>query len=248
MRLGRVSMTMPSYHYSYLVGTLLFCAAWVACFVLGRNYRSQILWGTLISAPLALTSILFIPQYWTPPSLFNLDQRFRVGIEDVIWAASVGGIGSVVGEIFLKEKLSKSRSQRHKRHYAPFVVMVVVFVILEFWRPGKTIYNTVIAFAICALVVSFLRRDLVPLMLTSAAVFTALYFALFEYLLLLYPGFIQRYYNIPHLLGIYVFRVPVEELMFAASGGAVWSIAYEYVRGYRISSATPPQAAQSPGR
>jgi hypothetical protein len=238
---------MPSYHYSYLIGTLLFCAAWVACFVLGKNYRAQILWGTLISAPLALTSILFIPQYWTPPSLFNLDQRFRVGIEDLIWAASVGGIGSVVGEIFLKEKLSRSRSQQHKRHYAPFAVMVAVFVILDFWHPGKTIYNTIIAFAICALVVCFLRRDLLPLMLTSAVVFTALYFALFLELLLLYPEFIKRYYNIPHLLGIYVLGVPIEELMFAASGGAVWSVAYEYIRGYRMSAGTPLGLAQAQG-
>jgi hypothetical protein len=238
---------MPGYHYSYLIGTLLFCAAWAVCFILGKNYRPQILWGTLISAPLALTSILFIPQYWTPPSLFNLDQRFRVGIEDVIWAASVGGIGSVVGEIFLKEKLAKSRSQPHKRHYVPFVVMVVAFVALEFWHPEKTIYNTIIAFVICALIVFFLRRDLTPLMLTSAAVFTILYFALFLELLLLYPEFVQRYYNIPHLLGIYVLGVPLEELMFAASGGAVWSVAYEYIRGYRMSPGTL-HLAQSQGR
>src|SRR2546430_9343736 len=45
-------------------------------------FRSQMIWGTVISTPLALTSILFIPQYWTPPSLFDLDARFRVGIED----------------------------------------------------------------------------------------------------------------------------------------------------------------------
>ena len=67
-------------------------AAWLACYLLGKNYRTEIRWGTLISAPLALTSILFIPQYWTPPSLFDLDQKIRVGIEDFLWAAAVGGI------------------------------------------------------------------------------------------------------------------------------------------------------------
>jgi len=30
---------MPGYHYSYLIGTLLFCAAWVVCFIFGKNYR-----------------------------------------------------------------------------------------------------------------------------------------------------------------------------------------------------------------
>ena len=233
-----------NYHYSYLIGTLLFGAAWVVCFVLGKNYRAQIRWGTVVSAPLALTSILFVPQYWTPPSLFDLDERFRVGIEDVLWAAAVGGIASVIGEIFLKERLSRSRGQRHKRHYAPFIVLACVFAVLEFWHPGKTIYNTIISFTVCGLVVAYLRRDLIVLMLINALIFAALYFVLFGYLLLLYPDFVHRYYNVSKLLGIYISRVPIEELMFAASGGAIWSVAYEYLQGYRLSTGGPSRLAE----
>jgi Lycopene cyclase len=230
---------MLNYHYSYLKGTLIFAAAWVACLVLGKKYRPQLMWGTLISAPLGLTSILFVPQYWTPPSLFDLDKRFRVGIEDILWAAAVGGIASVIAEILLKEKLARNRNQPHKRHYAPFAVMVGLFVVLELWHPGKTIYNTIISFAACALVVAFLRRDLVLPMIAGALDFTLLYAALFVYFLALYPDFIQRYYNIPNLLGIYIFKVPIEEFMFAASGGAVWSVAYEYLQGYRVALGRP---------
>jgi hypothetical protein len=61
---------MQNYHYSYLAGALIFDLAWLACYLVGKNYRSEIRWVTLISAPLALTGILFVPQYWTPPSLF----------------------------------------------------------------------------------------------------------------------------------------------------------------------------------
>jgi len=64
------------------------------------------------------------------PSLFDLDQRIRVGIEDVLWAAAVGGIASVVAEILLKERLSALRKGVRKRHLAPFVVVVVVFYCL----------------------------------------------------------------------------------------------------------------------
>ena len=45
------------------------------------------------------------------------------------------------------------------------------------------------------------------------------------------------YYNLPNLLGIYVRGVPIEEVLFAATGGAVWSVAYEYVYGYRLERA-----------
>jgi hypothetical protein len=225
---------MQNYHYSYLVGALIFDAAWLACYILGKNYRTEIRWGTLISAPLALTSILFIPQYWTPPSLFNLDQKIKVGIEDFLWAAAVGGIACVVAEISLKERLSQLRQVARKRHYAPFVVIVAVFVALELWHSDKTIYNCIIAFAIGALVIAVLRTDLIPTMLIGVLTFTALYFVLFLIVLRLYPDFITSFYNIPHLLGIYILGVPIEELLFAGTGGAIWSVAYEYLQGYRL--------------
>lgn len=230
---------MPDYHYSYLVGVLIFGAAWVVCYIVGKKYRAEIRWGTLIAAPMALTSLLFIPQYWTPPSLFDLDNKIRVGIEDVLWAAAVGGIASVVGEILLEERLSTIRKAGRRRHFAPFVILVVVFVALEYWHPGKTIYNTIIAFAVGALVVAYRRSDLVPTMLTGALSFAVLYFALFLCFLFLYPEFVRRYYTIQNLLGIYVAGVPIEELLFAATGGAIWSVAYEYVQGYRFAPAAP---------
>jgi Lycopene cyclase len=228
---------LPGYHYSYLVGAIIFGLAWVVCFTLGRNYRTEIRWGTMIAAPMALTSILFVPQYWTPPSLFNLDTKIRVGIEDFLWAAAVGGIASVVGEILLREKLAALRKSRHKRHYAPFVLIVVVFVALRFGLHRLTMESTIISFALGAVVLACVRPNLVPLMLTSTASFTILYFLLFRCVLTLYPDFVCDFYTLNHLLGIYVSGVPIEELLFAATGGAIWSVAYEYAHGYRLEAA-----------
>src|SRR5689334_22366207 len=194
-------MTMND-HFAYLVGAFLFDAAWLACYLIRKRYRSQIIWGTAMTTPLALTSFLFVPQYWTPPSLFDLDARFRVGIEDFLWAGAVGGIASVVGELFLKERLAARRKEHRKKHYAPFIVMLAVFLILWRFYPNKNIYNTAIAFAVCAVVVAFLRSDLIPTMLIGATVFTILYFLLFVYFLALYPDLIERYYNLQNISGI----------------------------------------------
>jgi hypothetical protein len=225
---------VPDYHYSYLIGTLLFVAAWMVCLIAGKRFQPQSAWGALVSAPFAITSILFIPQYWTPPSLFDLDARYKVGIEDFLWAGAVGGIASVIGEILLEERLAKKRREQRKKHILPFMVLAVLLVGLQLWRPEKTIYNMIIALTICAAVVVLRRPDLLVLMVVGAATFTVLYWALFEILLRLYPGFIEKFYNVPNLLGYYVLGVPVEELLFAASGGAVWSVAYEYLQGYRL--------------
>ncbi len=228
---------LPSYHYSYLVGVIIFWVAWLVCAALGKAYRSEMRWGTFIAAPFALTSLLFVPQYWTPPSLFDLDQKIRVGIEDFLWAAAVGGIAAIVGEISLEERLGAIRKSRHKRHYVPFIAAIVVFLALEFGLHWKTMTSTIAGLAVCALVLAYLRRDLILLMLVSASSFTVLYFVLFLVVLAFYPEFVRRYYNLPNLLGIYVRGVPIEEVLFAATGGAVWSVAYEYVYGYRLERA-----------
>jgi Lycopene cyclase len=227
---------MPNYHYAYLVGTGIFWVVWIVCFLLGKRYRSHIGWGTLIATPMALTSILFVPQYWTPDSLFNLDRRIRVGVEDFLWAAAVGGIASVIGEVLIKDKLAALRKTRHKRHYTPFVFIVVLFIALEFWR-NNTMDNAILSAGAGALMLAYLRPNLIPLMVVSTISFTILYFVLFLTVLALYPDFVARFYNLPNLLGIYVCKVPIEELLFAATFGAIWSVAYEYVHGYRLEAA-----------
>lgn len=230
---------MANYHYSYLIGVLIFWAGWLTCYAAGKSYRAEIRWGPLISAPMAITSPFFIPQYWMPPSLFDLDQRMKIGIEDVLWAAAGGGIASVIGEILLKDRLGKIRKAKRSRHYAPFIVMVVVFFALKFWHPEKNIYNTIIALAVAAIVIALRRSGLIPTMLVGTMSFAVLYFVMFRIVLCLYPEFVQRYYNVPKPLGIYVFGAPVEELLFAAAGGAVWSVGYEYLHGYTRTPAEP---------
>jgi hypothetical protein len=63
-------------HDSYLLGVLIVGAAWILFSMFWKNYRAEIRWGTLI----------FVPPCWTPPALFNLDRKLRVGNEDFLWA------------------------------------------------------------------------------------------------------------------------------------------------------------------
>lgn len=105
---------MPGYHYSYLVGVLIFGAAWVVCHVVAKTHRAEIRWGTLIAAPMALTSLLFVPQYWRPPSLFDLDMRIRVGIEDVPWAAAARISLRARGTLLTHGKPCPCKTKSHK--------------------------------------------------------------------------------------------------------------------------------------
>ena len=196
-----VAIVIGTTHYWYLVGVLIWAEVWVGIYIFIKKYRSDLEWGSLTSAPIALINVLFVPQYWTPPSLFGLDAKIRVGIEDFLWAAAVGGISSVVTEILLKEKLSVIRKAARKPNVAPFLVLLITFTTLWFWFPGKVIYDIIIALALGAFVTAFLRPDLILSMLARALSFTVLYIALIQFLLAMYPTFVQRYYNVPNLLG-----------------------------------------------
>jgi hypothetical protein len=232
---------MPDYQYSWFAGSLIFLAAWTALYIFAREHRVQMVWGTLLAIPFAFTGFLFIPEYWSPPSLFDLAQRFGISIEDVLWSGAVGGIASSVSEIVFHERLQEMRQRSGERRYGPLFVMVGVFLALEFLRPADSIYNMIIAFAAGAGLIAIMRRDLIGRMARGAAIFAVVYLLLFVWFLSLYPEFIPRYYNIPRLLGIYILGVPVEEPLFAFSGGAVWTVFYEYVHAYRLVSAMPPR-------
>jgi len=51
----------------------------------------------------------------------------------------------------------------------------------------------------------------------------------------LFPGYVPAIWNLPAISGILVAGVPVEELLFAASLGAMWSSVYEHFGWYRFS-------------
>jgi hypothetical protein len=226
-----------NYHYAYFVGTVIFWIAWAGCFIAGKSYRNEIRWGTLLACPTALTSPLFVPSYWNPDSLFNLDHRFRIGIEDFLWAAAVGGIAAVVGEILLEDNLSAVRSRRHHRHYWPFALIAVAFVTLEYFHWHPVMVNVVIAAAVGIVLFAVFRPDLIPLMAVSTASFLVLYLLLYIAVLYLYPDFVVNFYNRSALSGTKILGVPIEELLFAGAFGSIWSVGYEYAYGYRLESA-----------
>ena len=57
------------------------------------------------------------------------------------------------------------------------------------------------------------RPDRVPEKLVGALSFTVLYFAWILSLLSLYPEYVQRYCNVPDLLGIYVLGLLIDQLL-----------------------------------
>jgi len=227
---------MLDYHFSYAVGAVLYAAAWGIFFLFNPRFRNQMLLGSALSAPFALSGFLFMPLYWHPPSLFNLDLRVGIGFEDVLWSAAVGGIAAVTGEILFREPLVRIESQAKRNVFVPIAATVLVFAALELLNRHAAMNNLLAGFVTGGAVVAAVRRDLILYMLRSGAAFTAVYFLLFCSLMLIFPEFVSRYWNAKALVGVYVLGVPVEELEFAFTGGALWSALWAYSRGFGLAA------------
>jgi hypothetical protein len=65
-------MSMLSEQYVWLVWSSVFLVPWLAAFAAFPRHRKAMLWASLFTTPFGLTEPLFVPEYWSPPSLFDL--------------------------------------------------------------------------------------------------------------------------------------------------------------------------------
>ncbi len=72
-------------HYAWFVWSLLLLLVWLVIYTAKRNLRREMLRVSLWTMPFGLTEPLFVPEYWNPPSLFDLAQRTGFDIESLIF-------------------------------------------------------------------------------------------------------------------------------------------------------------------
>jgi hypothetical protein len=64
------------------------------------------MWASLFTMPLGATEPLFVPAYWSPPSLVDLARTTGFDIESFIFAFGIGGIGAVLYNVLMGRELS----------------------------------------------------------------------------------------------------------------------------------------------
>src|SRR3989338_10389481 len=100
----------------WFVLTLIFLLIWIVIFIFVKRSRKEMLWASILTAPFGLTEPLFVPEYWNPPSLFNLAAKTGFDIESIIFCFSIGGIGVILYEFFFKVKHQEiSKHEKHSR-------------------------------------------------------------------------------------------------------------------------------------
>ncbi len=220
--------------YVWLGWASAFLVPWFILYFTYPVHRKAMLWASTFTTPFGLTEPIFVPEYWSPPSLFDLAIRTGFDIESLIFCFAIGGLGVVLynvvsGARFQRVDEGYRHSPVHRHHRwaiaAPFIAFPLLYFLLPSWNP---IYPAFIAMIIGAAAAVLCRPDLKFKTWMGGVLFTGLYWIYIEGLELLSPGFVEKVWNLDALSGGMMLHSPLEELIFAFTFGMYWAGVYEH--------------------
>lgn len=223
----------------WLTFSLFFLVIWFFIWILIPRSRKEMFWVSLFTMPFGLTEPLFVPEYWNPPSLFNLATTTGFDIESLIFCFAIGGIGSVLYESIVagthrKMTRHEMHKKRHRFHKLALASSFIVFLILYSITTLNAIYTSIIAMFVGGIAAILCRPDLKKKIFVGSLTFLFLYFIFFLLFNITYPGIVSAVWNLRALSGVLIAGVPLEELLFALTFGMLWSSFYEHLLWYHI--------------
>lgn len=227
--------------YVWLIWSIVILGIWAVIYFFKKDYRKMMLpvsFGTML---FGLTEPLFVPEYWSPPSLFDLAEKTGFDIESFIFSFSIGGIGAVLYHLVFCAKPvrmdeTEKKHVRHRFHLYALFAPFAVFPFLSVATNLNHIYCGIIALFAGAMATLYCRPDLTRKILVGGLLFTVLYFIYFGSILIFFPEYIKTYWNLDAISNLFVLGIPLEELLFAFSFGAYWSGIYEHFAWYAVVS------------
>lgn len=90
--------------YAFIIGNLLFLLVWIILFTIRPYLRKEMLIMSLIVAPMGpISEIFYLRDYWRPETFNGL----LIGVEDLLFGFTIGGITAVIYEAFFSRKYLK---------------------------------------------------------------------------------------------------------------------------------------------
>ena len=225
------------YAYVWLLWSSAFLVPWAVLYALRPAFRRQMLRVSLGTSLLGLTEPIFVPEYWNPPSLFDLAQRTGFDLESLVFCFAIGGLGAfgynaLAGRTLEPMPQHERLASRHRFHRlaltAPFVAFPPLYLL-----PWNPIYAGIAALAIGGVANALCRPDLARKTLLGGTLFAGLYAVFMLLLIVSAPGYVEQVWNLSALSGWSVGAIPLEELAFGFGFGMYWTGIYEHLAWHR---------------
>lgn len=233
--------------YEYLIGVGILFLIWIGMFLYRADLRTPMLWGSLvylginvimfvlmwISFKLGFIESLFSPNYWSPDTLFDLNNLTGgLSIEDALFMFFVGGVATAVYEEFIGGRIKLKKT--YKPHFRALLIGYIMAGVFSLIINVNPIYPLILSGFFGATVLWIERRDLIKHSLVGGAIFLILYVVSFSIFNLIFSDFIDTAYNLREISGIFLLGIPIEEWLYALSFGLLWAPLYEYAHGEKV--------------
>jgi hypothetical protein len=230
-----------AYTYVYLVGSLLFVPIWVLWYWRSPASRREmlIMSGIFICIGVPSEALLYTRDWWHPATVTGT----LVGVEDILYSIGNGGYMAALYAVMLRRQLVQDRQPpAWPLRLAPILVIASLPFGLCLGLGLHSFVATSIGSLVALAIVLVARPDLARVALVSGLIGTVLAIPVYLAMEALFPGSIAATWDLPHLSGIQLLGIPVEDLLWYVYTAALWGTYYKFASGVcvvpsRISSA-----------
>jgi hypothetical protein len=227
----------------FLLMGLGLLALWLFLWALRADLRSAMLKVSLVGGGAGLVAELwYFRDYWRPPVLTGIA---RPSPEDVLFGFAVTGVAFAAHKTAFRRGMAPGAPRRYP--VAAGLGLAGLAALVAGTAAGmNSIFVSSAAFVACAAAMATLRRDLIRPAFESAALLVGamlpVYLLLFD---VVSPDYWDRYWLLRHTSwGILVLgNIPVTEILWYTSWGALAGIAYEFTTGRLLRPLDRPAGA-----
>ena len=218
----------------YLVSVLCLVPLWTLFFLSfkGAEDRKELLKAGVIFGFLSIYIDFMYAwdDYWSPSYIFGKKFPF----EDFLYGFVYGGIGMKSFCFFFKRKIKKQPSFKVHKHVTKVLVVLILLIMYVFIDVLKinSIYIQISILLSVGLLVAYYRPDLIIPSLLNALIVTFLTFVWQRVIIYFFPLIIEENWKLENLSNIFLFSVPIEELLFAFALGLAASNYYKFKNGF----------------
>jgi len=217
----------PAPRYNFLMLCLLLAVPAAMVYSLRPDLRSAMARTALAALPLAFTESLFLGVYWSPIFLFDLGSRYGFGIEDFLFVALLGMLTCASYPTAFRKGLRPAVKKRSRvACMLPLALGGAGLAVVLLLPAIPIIYRTWSVMGLFVLVTWIVRGELIGPSCAGGAIVTVCYWLICLGWQILYPGIFTSAWNQEALSGLFVFGVPIEELIYAGMAGMSGTVLY----------------------
>jgi len=211
---------MSSYAYTFMI--LPFAAAWIVLTIKSPRSRGAI-WVMSALGGLAgpISEYWHLRDYWHPDYLLSINVGgWRFGAEDYVLTFALAGIVMALFEKFgAKKEWGRLPRVSWKCLFRLDMIGncgILLMILFTLVFRMNSIYAVLLTLLISSAALYWKRPAWIPKVLPVAAAFSIFYWMVFRFVFMpLFPGILERWWNLEALWGVRFAGVPIEEPLWA---------------------------------